>query len=389
VRQVTDLVAPIDSLKWARQEHHEFWATKRITLAFATYTFEDKLCKDPRDKLLALLNLVVPESKMVADYTKTVSEVYLKATKSIILENSSLDVLCTSHNPEYRNSSRTDRRPDEIVPTGVPDWSSPPVSESMFGFNGLAPRYRATTQRIKIVEHELLPITHPGVLTVVGVLYDTIVQTFEIANEETIWWLIIYIWPPLHAKILGLDTLRPLPYEHTNENMLDAYWRALVRETIHYNSTSRSRLDKKDIEEYREAFLLLCRFFGFDDEVIAAAIKERAALDSSGFKKLEDLKLSIEETSVRGWSFCVTEKGYFVLVEVLVEAGDRICVLDGACVPLVLRYAGDTFQGKLAPVGEAGFYTRVRAAYVHGIMDGEVGAQVESGNAMKKRILLR
>ncbi|MCJ1249510.1 hypothetical protein MMC30_006735 [Trapelia coarctata] len=388
VSQVTDLVAPIDSLKWARQEHHEFWATKRNTLAFATYAFEDKLCKDPREKIFALLNLVVPESEMVADYTKTVSEVYLEATKIIILESSNLDVLCTSHDPEYRNSSRTDRRLDEIVPTWVPDWSSPPSSESMLRSNGLAPRYGAATRKIEILEQDLLPSIHPGVLSLVGVIYDTIVQTSEIANEETIWWLIIYIWPPLHAEIFGLDILRALPYGHTNESMLDAYWRTLIRETIHYNPTSRSRLGRLDIEQYREAFLLLCRFFGYDDDVTAEAIKERAALDSASRKKLEDLKFSIE-TSVKGWSFCITEKGYFALVEGPVETGDRICVVDGACVPLVLRYAGDTFQGKLAPADTAGFYTRVGTVHVHGIMDGEIGMQVDGGVVKKEKIFLR
>ena len=388
VRQVTDLVAPIDSLKWARLEHHQFWATKRNTLAFATYAFEDKLCKDPRDKIFALLNLVVPESNVVADYTMTVSGVYFNATKRIILESGNLDVLCTSHAAEYSNSSRTDRRVDEIIPTWVIDWSSPPCSESMFTFNGLVPRYKTATRKIEIVEQDLLPSTYPGVLSLTGVVYDSIVKADEMANEETIWWLIIYIWSPLHAEIFGLDTLRLIPYEHTKENMLDAYWRTLIRETIHNNSTSRSQLEKKDIEAYRKAFLLFCRFFGYDDEVTAAAIKERAALDSASLKKLEDLKFSIEK-SVRGWSFCVTEKGLFALAEGPVEVGDRICVIDGACVPLVLRYAGDTFQGKPAPVEAAGFYTRTGTAYVHGLMDGEVGLQIENGAATKERIFLR
>ena len=58
----------------------------------------DRGCSDPRDKIYSLVSLSKPvQSKLTLDYTKSISEVCLDATRFIIRESRKLDVLCTSN----------------------------------------------------------------------------------------------------------------------------------------------------------------------------------------------------------------------------------------------------------------------------------------------------
>jgi len=60
-----------------------------------------------------------------------------------------------------------------------------------------------------------------------------------------------------------------------------------------------------------------------------------------------------------------------------VKLGDRISVVSGASVPLLLRYERQNFRGWGAPTGVDGWHTLVGASYVHGIMDGEIMERAE------------
>ena len=60
------------------------------------------------------------------------------------------------------------------------------------------------------------------------------------------------------------------------------------------------------------------------------------------------------------------------LVSGQTEIGDAVGIVYGSCVPWVLRYAGNTYEGKTASIPEAGFHTMVGTGYVHGAMDGEI-----------------
>ena len=53
-----------------------------------------------------------------------------------------------------------------------------------------------------------------------------------------------------------------------------------------------------------------------------------------------------------------TEKGYMGLAPFTARVGDKVCLLEGAQFPIILRPNGDS-------------WTLVGESYIHGIMDGE------------------
>jgi hypothetical protein len=79
-----------------------------------------------------------------------------------------------------------------------------------------------------------------------------------------------------------------------------------------------------------------------------------------------------------GRKFCTSQKGYYGTVPAAAEAGDLICVLHGCCVPLILRKAASL---------PADHFVLIGAAYVDGIMDGEVINCGEAGSEIAIRII--
>lgn len=186
-------------------------------------------------------------------------------------------------------------------------------------------------------------------------------------------------WEPEH-----LDTGVKYP---TGEDVIDAYWRTLVRDSGRASfQPSAARLSAKQIEEYRELFL---RWSGREQEEGERSSKSRS------FPQC--LQWSSFYNCLRGWTFCTTKKGYMGLVRPDTQAGDKICILYGSPVPLVLRevWGGMEVAGELygvvrregiendadeevapqiinTPLEKTGLYQLVGSAYVHGVMDGEV-----------------
>lgn len=90
---------------------------------------------------------------------------------------------------------------------------------------------------------------------------------------------------------------------------------------------------------------------------------------------------------LKGYSLFVTEGGYIGVVLGAATVGDSICVVDGSCVPLILRELVDTSK-KAVPPSEARTHRLVGTAYVHGVMDGEISKAVERGEEKKDVIYL-
>lgn len=83
------------------------------------------------------------------------------------------------------------------------------------------------------------------------------------------------------------------------------------------------------------------------------------------------------------------------LVGGLSKIGDRICVVEGALVLMVLRHQrgfSEIAEERRLEQGDeyadADFFRQVGTAYVHSIMDGEVMFAAERHEADKKRIYL-
>jgi hypothetical protein len=111
--------------------------------------------------------------------------------------------------------------------------------------------------------------------------------------------------------------------------------------------------------------------------------RQRAKVDPEGRKMEETEESFLNNCLVSGIEssiFVITKKGYMGLAEGQVEVGDKVFVVRGSSVPLVLR---PVTKSSRKGVGNSTRYTLVGRAYVHGIMDGEMWKD-EAGLWMQK-----
>jgi hypothetical protein len=140
---------------------------------------------------------------------------------------------------------------------------------------------------------------------------------------------------------------------------------------------NRYRIRDKDIDELRKLYQL---FNGHT---------EQPAWTPGSKHGIDQLWLNAAiRSSGEGCAFYIIEKVYIGLFSKSADVGDRICIINGACVPMILRYKVDNFIGESTPVGSAGCYTFAGTAYVHGIINEEVISAVSRGKVAYQEIIL-
>lgn len=97
-----------------------------------------------------------------------------------------------------------------------------------------------------------------------------------------------------------------------------------------------------------------------------------------GFANIFNLSSDIKNGLV-GWRFCVTSRGYMGMVPAHSEKGDKVSVLFGADVPLIMRQISETGGRHFRLIG---------AAYVYGIMHGEAMDELDKGNLQQQTFTL-
>ncbi|PMD41896.1 hypothetical protein L207DRAFT_565647 [Hyaloscypha variabilis F] len=75
-------------------------------------------------------------------------------------------------------------------------------------------------------------------------------------------------------------------------------------------------------------------------------------------------------------SFFITETGYMGLGPPMMQAGDKICIIYGCHIPMVLREVGDS-------------HLLVGECYVYGMMMGEMIAELEAGKRTEERFHIK
>ncbi|EPE34325.1 hypothetical protein GLAREA_10019 [Glarea lozoyensis ATCC 20868] len=76
----------------------------------------DRSATDPRDTIFALLGLSSYPESVTVDYSKSVRDIYVKATREMIIDTTgpSLNIICTTY--------RSDRPSDHDLPSWIPDF---------------------------------------------------------------------------------------------------------------------------------------------------------------------------------------------------------------------------------------------------------------------------
>ncbi len=301
----------------------------------ATIFDNTRHCKstDPRDKIFALLGLVIEPSELSADYTRSKEDVYKWLARSIIERDSCLDVL-----------SGVQGKPGQGLSSWVPDWSQPPVSDVLGRPGGWRKIFNANNNYTSLAIFS----AESSIMTVAGTAVDmvcAISEEYRLNNLDSR--STLQIWDQ-EAKILDsyptgqtvsvafLETLTAFPrskrYEkpHMVVEMFSQSWRSRwLDEVSPLDVAYTSSIAAKEAHIFNERVIKACN----------------------------------------GRRLFRTQKGYVGLGPKDIRNGDIVSVLLGGQVPFILRKLEDT-------------YILIGESYIHGIMNGEAldGADFEIQN---------
>ncbi len=337
-------------------------------------------CSDARDVVYALLGFLNKEAMgedfMVPNYGKSVREVFMELTRHMLVFRNQLSTLCNTYFPF---SERDEAGKVIHGPSWSVDWSRPRARESLIN-------YFPPNHTIRLFYHASGSTTvgrdifhaNPNILRLRGVPFDTIVSRSTSYTDLSTWQSIVRGWEPTDLP----NTQYP-----TGEDPTDAYIRTLFRDVVRQSyGMPRGRMPSSQFPRFKKHYLDWMA--DGDDSYFTA---ERPPNVDTDLVSRTDFTFALGCSTI-GWCFFVTERGFFGLASQDTRVGDRVWVVDGACTPLILRKVDDTARRALAPElsGEVEneLCTRDGAAYVHGIMDGEVMSDVEAGRQVKHDVLL-
>ena len=304
---------------------------------------------DPRDKIYAFLEhpqaRLSGEAVVKPDYRKSRLEVYREAAVTLIQCGQSIDILCTvQHDP---NTS--------IIDPNFPSWV--PRFDKYYGSRVLG---RFTSDHLASGNNdfplELIPNDcNLNSLTVRGIFFDTICShynhllhapAFDLTDCDNL------INNPVSAIWIAgkLDTT-PASYP-SGDTMKKAFISALTAGTTSLGTSLdadfsaywlrifEARFDPEDCTEF--------------DARYHRSLRRLA--EGGSWMRFQDVVSDV----CNGRKFVFTTRGYFGVGPGAMQLDDRIIVLFGADVPMVVRPRGD------------GRYTLVGECYIHGIMAGQV-----------------
>ena len=295
------------------------------TLLRHIWVFRKRNCSDPRDKIYAIRSMALDiKAEIEPNYDEAFGITFTKATCAIIRKHHKLNVLGMCIVPEGSTPGGHNR------PAWVPDLR---ISEQIRPFTSLTkvwtdrePYYTAAgnSNTFAMPSHAApeLDLTGYDVGTIAALGIDG-VQPGAKAWQEGL----IRSW----KLVEELAASKELRYDDPQE----AFWRTLIT-----NRNSLSEPAQYDTEGVQ---------FNAWWEVLTEKITHPHE------KFLVYQKAFIRHFFMR--SFFTTKNGFIGLGPAAAMTGDRVALLAGSQVPLVLRPRGDHFQ----LIGEC---------YVHGCMDG-------------------
>ena len=363
-------VVPIDALRGFTQEAKS--KREYISLLSAMHRSTKALATIPSDKIYGLLAITKDGQDLIPHpiYTLSAEEVCTMTTAAIISAGADLDIIC------YAKAS-----PGRVLPSWVPDWTKELAQNSMTVANAGKDLYNATG---KSQGGEYLRIPHTGefldnnlVLKVRGFIVDVVHGLGAVDLDNG---------PFLNLeKPTNYGLIQPEPEQNRSQygsetGIFRALWMSLVlgeRDdqvggSDFLNSlyvTQAQASDGKAISEnvnvifkswysINKAFEIhgraLSQWFRISTAVPSRPERDMNDLTDEDFKFLEEIMLA---TTHKRLMF--THEGYIGMAPYDTRKGDKVCLLFGCRVPVVLR---ERIAGGFELIGEV---------YVHGIMKGE------------------
>ncbi|KAJ4298207.1 hypothetical protein N0V90_006106 [Kalmusia sp. IMI 367209] len=325
-----------------------------------------------KDKVYGVLG--VAASDIVPRYSNEVSvrDVFLEAALSALPSDLFPLLSCVDHD-----------RP--LLPSWVPDWTLPRVTESLGYSTKSWALYSASGRRANIKNDDAYEAAYKlddgnRSLILPGRVVDSIESLGEPLNEEA--FLLMNdnrvfgnrTWLTYVTMIKDMETYP------TGETVWDAFWETIVAGKDGSSNASAP-------QDYSEVLsLIVDESFGQELHIVGQPYSPRRqkgffTLKSLTSRKpkitLEDLKKALK-AALRWRRFAITKKGYFCLVPRGTRVNDMVVVFKAGHVPFVVR--------NQEPAEVKGNYELLGETYVHGIMKGEAFSE-GSGDLQSIRVV--
>jgi hypothetical protein len=308
---------------------------------------------DPKDKVYGVLGIAAADITLKYSGDVSARQVYLEASLKALPDNIFRLLSCVDH--EVPPS-----------PSWVPDWSVPPVTESLGYRTSSEVLYRAggptlnpQTGRAYLI-HVQLSSDH-RTATLPGKIFDRIVTLGDVTKKPSL--DIDDTAQGNRAWLSYVGIAKSSQSYPTGATIFDAFWQTLVAGKDGTNIA-------KAPSEYSEVFSLILdestRMMPSLPGQVYSSRRQKGyfTLDSLRTRKprdtLEDFRKAFD-SALRNRRFAVTTKGYFALVPRGSKIGDEICVFQYGLVPFIVR-----------PTRYGVAFELIGECYVHGIMHGEV-----------------
>jgi hypothetical protein len=355
-------------------------------LNWTSGNYRPRGCHDPRDivyGLLGLVNFAGKSIEIVPDYTKPITAVYTELARAVIEDRRNLSTICVPTIDISHISSFSEGRtpfswlpPEEKIPSWVPDYYCCRYSQIVKDPDS---RYRVpevfSADKGAVLDVETALSGSDEMLKLQRIAWDTVIVCSHTPRVEGV--------SNVDSRAAMAQTwksiLRGKEYP-TGEDMAAVFYRTLRRDIEVGLQGKDQRLSLATVEKHKKGFeaWLDCTEDSLENyRILMKRDPETGknyriySLDASADAEYGFMQSLITLLIDRDKTFFLTEKGYFGIADGRAEVGDEICIVFGACVPLVLRGVGKRDRGWNEGGGTVELEL-VGTAYVCGIMDGEV-----------------
>jgi hypothetical protein len=316
-----------------------------------------KQSSDPRDKIYSVVGLssAREDPLLVIDYSRSVRQIYTDVVRYVVRTYRKLDILCAMP----RSTNTFD------LPSWVPNWAEWPkaymksllATKDEEGSRPVAPFvvYSASGSQDAVVQ----PLSDDGVLIARGVCIGIVdaVGAPSILKE----------WTDVHSMTLSFYDWYQLLVSKRGDNasQRQAFCRTLIGGMGRKKTPDgSSRDDPNLLRELFGAYVRMTRNFHptlhFDAQLTALA-------DACEAPEAWAIDWARDATGVvSNRRFVLTLSGIIGLGPKTTEPGDKICILLGCCIPVILRQ-------------EVNHHIFVDQAYIDEYMFGKALEEVDAG----------
>ncbi|KAK3709817.1 hypothetical protein LTR37_010645 [Vermiconidia calcicola] len=318
---------------------------------------------NPLDKIYGLLGLLQPwflrlDMYIVPDYSISRAELYTLATRAAIKDTGSLGVLGIA----YRaiGSRPDDDGDDAAMPSWVPryDWSLNFSSGSPYPIRGpLQGACNGSPLRMRD------GAAFPNVLTVQGVLVDEIRHERSFALEAF----------RSGYKAAGAEIAKAWSLTSKPKPSQDAYGHALEMAFAMTLCTGQNAAlqDVTHDQTFRRHYAAFCEACG-DEATKRLRSKSLGALPNEVIGNAQEYLKAVRQ-GVSNRKYFITATGRLGMGPKELCRSDKVCLIPGSTVPVVLRKEG-------------GFWKFLGDAYVHGLMDGKFFCELEAHGRLEEKM---